>query len=129
MHKSVHIKNKIREGVCTGWNGQDEGGVWVGQWYLYTMFSDRHRRTVSKFPNSASLQGANLPKVIASEDNPSLDTFVWHVQDSGYDGAGILHPLRHNALHCIGKPISYDVDEDVEDLFVETHSTRFSCAL
>ena len=81
------------------------------------MFSTRHRRTVCDFPDSASLQGDDLSNVIASEDNPSLDTFVRNVEDSGYKGAEILHPSRHNALHWIGKPISYDVEEDVEDPF------------
>ena len=81
------------------------------------MFSDRHRETVSEFPSSASLQGAQLPKVIASETNPPLDKFVRHVHDSGYEEGKILHPARHNALHWMGKPISKDVEEDVYDPF------------
>ena len=62
-------------------------------------------------------RGDSLPQVIASEDNPSLDFFVRHVQDSGYKGGDIVHPARHNALHWMGKHISYDVDEDLKDPF------------
>ena len=113
--KVIHIENQIRKGVRTGWNGREKGGLWVGQWFVYTMFTGRHRRSIFDFPNSASLEGASLPHVIASEENPSLDVFVRHVQESGYEEGDILHPARHNALHWMGKPISYDVDPDLED--------------
>ena len=52
-----------------------------------------------------------------TEDNLPLDMFVRHVQDSGYEEGDILHPARHNALHWMGKPISYDVNEDLADPF------------
>ena len=79
--KVIHIENQIRRGVRTGWNGREQGGVWVGQWLVYSMFSARDHRAVRNFPNSASLEGDSLPQVIASEDNPSLNFFVRHVQD------------------------------------------------
>ena len=117
--KIIHFENKIRnDGVRTGWNGRKEkAGVWVGQWFLYTMVSDRHRMTVDEFPSWASLQDGQLPEVIASDSNPPLDKFVQHVHDSGYDEGEILHPLRHNALHWMGKPISDDTKKDVHDPF------------
>ena len=98
------------------------------------MFTARHRRVIRDFPNSASLEEDSLPQVIASEENPSLDFFVRHVQDSGYEGGDIVHPARHNALHWMGKPISYDVDEDLEDPYcqeqmLEAQSSHLSCAL
>ena len=73
--------------------------------------------TVDEFPSRASLQDAQLPKVIVSDRNPPLDKFVQHFHDSGYDAGEILHPLRHNALHWMGKPISKDVEQDVYDPF------------
>ena len=115
--KVIHIENQIRKGVRTGWNGREQGGIWVGQWFVYSMFSARHRRTVCDFPGSASLQDDSLPQVITSEDHSPLDKFVRHVQNSGYEEGDILHPARHNALHWMGKPISYDVDEDLDDPF------------
>ena len=71
--KVIHIENQIRKGVRTGWNGREKGGVWVGQWFVYSMFTARHRRSICDFPNNASLEGDSLPQVIASEENPSLD--------------------------------------------------------
>ena len=81
------------------------------------MFSAQHRRTVQDLSDSALLQGDSLPQVIVSEDNPPLDMFVRHGEDSDYEESDILHPARHNALHWMGKPISYDVDEDLDDPF------------
>ena len=69
------------------------------------MFSANHCRTVNEFPDSASLQGNILPQVIAPNDNRPLDKFVRNVEDRS----------RHNALHWMGKPISFDIDSDVKD--------------
>ena len=68
--KIIHIENQIRKGVRIGWNRREQGGIWVGQWFVYSMFSARCRRTIRDFPDSALLQGDSLPQIIASEDNP-----------------------------------------------------------
>ena len=97
--KVIHIENQIRKGVRTGWNGREQGCIWVGQSFIYSMFSAKHRRTNCNFSDSASLQSDILPQVITPNDNPPLDEFVRHVKDSGYEEGKILHTARHNALH------------------------------
>ena len=114
-NKVINIENQIKKGVRTGWKGCEEGGIWVGQWFIYTMFSDRHRRTVSQYPNGKSLR-KSLPGVVGQNENPPLKDFVCHVADSNYKGP-ILHPTRHNSLHWLGKPIASDLEVDVEDPF------------
>ena len=124
--KIVHFESKIKnQGIRTGWKGrkghcqerkgQDNGGVWVGAWFLYTMLSDLHRKTVHDFPSTASLWSTNMPNVIDSEDNPPIEHFVQHVHDSGYKHGKILHPTRHNALHWMGKPVQDNSKHDVYD--------------
>ena len=87
--------------------------------------SNKQRRTVSYYPNGASLQwdttmGENkyqiLPLVVKSHHSLPLDTFVHDVKDSGYEGP-IIHPKCHNSLHWMDKPSTSDVDANVEDTF------------
>ena len=64
------------------------------------MFSAKHRRTVSDYPDSALLQGDILSQVIIiPNNNPPLAKFVHHVEDSGYEEGDILLPARYNTLH------------------------------
>ena len=48
--KVIHIENQLRKGLRTGWNGREQGDIWVGQWFIYSMFSARHCRTFTISP-------------------------------------------------------------------------------
>ena len=51
FNKRLHINNLIKTGVYTGWTDfrDNPGGIWVGQWFLWTCLTDEHRRTVDNF--------------------------------------------------------------------------------
>ena len=97
----------------------------MGQWWIRTFFCDKHRRTVSDYPDS-KLLGWNkkaenpkkqiLPLVISPSNNPPLSNFIRHVAD-GDNRDQIPHPTRHNALQWIGMPVVSEEDVDCDDCF------------
>lgn len=127
FNKRIRVNNLIKIGVYTGWADfqNHPGGLWVGQWFLWTFLTDEHRFTVDKFGHAQSLKGNHeesglplLPNVLNPDANPPLFDFIRHVCRRGRL-TEIQEPLRQNALVWRGNPVDPPGAEGCETCFAE----------